>query len=347
MDKKRLEEMLMTMSVSGHEEELQRKVIGWMKEEADQCLTDATGNVISVLNPDSPVKILLCGHIDEIGLIVTKIQSDGFLRVTAAGGVRAPLYLGTHVQINTKKGLIPGVVVTSSVLLKKTDLDCSDLVIDIGASNREEAMQVVSVGDSVCAATDFKYLLNDKMAARAMDNRIGAFIVLEVLKKAKEKGCTNGVYAATTVGEETTMRGAKWATQKVKPTCAVAVDVTYTYDYEGMNSSSLGEAALSKGPVLCHSSIVSKKMNDLLVECANRLGIELQWEICSGRTHTDADQIHFSNDGVPVALVSIPLRYMHSSIETLSLSDVENIIDLLAELVCEYTEKINLNPFDE
>ena len=347
MDIKRLEEMLMTMSVSGHEEELQKKVIGWMKSEVDQCLTDATGNVVSVINPDSPAKILLCGHIDEIGLIITKIQPDGFLSVTSAGGVRATLYLGTQVQIKTKNGIVPGVVVTNGTLVKKTDLDCSDLVIDIGASSKEEAMKVVSVGDSVCAATDFKSLLNNKMAARAMDDRIGAFIVLEALRKAKEKGCTNGVYAATTVGEETTMRGAKWATQKVKPTCAIAVDVTYTYDYDGMSSSSAGEAELCKGPVLCHSSIVSKKMNKMLEECAERLGIPLQWEICSGRTHTDADQIHFSNDGVPVALVSIPLRYMHSSIETLSLSDVENIIDLLAEFVCAYSEETNLNPLEE
>ena len=347
MNQKFLEEMLDTCSVSGHEIELQKKVIDYMKDVSDEIITDATGNVIQVLHPDSPVKVLLCGHIDEIGFIVTHIQGDGSLKVTNAGGVRAVLYLGTHVQIKTKKGIVNGVVITYSSLTKKSDVTSEDLTIDIGASTREEALRYVSIGDCVCAATSYKYLINERMAARAMDNRIGAFIVLEAIRRAKEKGCMIGAYGATTVGEETTMRGAYWASQKVKPTCAIAVDVTYTSDYEGVNGNATGAVSIGKGAVLCHSSIVNKQMNALLKKCAEKLNLELQYEIAAGRTGTDADHVHFTNDGVPVALVSIPLRYMHSSIETLSLKDVRNIIELLAEFLCTFSEEIKLNPFEE
>ncbi len=346
MNREYLETILKTMSVSGHEEELQKKVISYMKPYADQIMTDVTGNVISVLNPESDSKVLLCGHIDEIGFIVTHIQSDGTLKVTNAGGVRAVLYLGSQVQIKTKTGIVNGVVITNGVLTKRNDLSCADLTIDIGAPSKEDALTMVSVGDPVCAKTDVLPLMNDRLAARAMDDRIGAFIVTEALIRAKEKDCKTGVYAATTVGEETTMRGAYWSAAKVKPSCAIAVDVTYTSDYEGADPNSTGEISLGKGPVLCHSSIVSKKMNQLLAECAADLNIGLQYEIAPGRTGTDADKMHFANDGIPTALVSIPLRYMHSSIETLDMKDVEQIIELLAEFVCRYNGDMNLNPFE-
>lgn len=346
MNREYLETVLKTMSVSGHEEELQKKVISHMRSHADDIMSDVTGNVISVLNPDCESKVLLCGHIDEIGFIVTSIQSDGSLKVTNAGGVRAVLYLGTQVQIKTKKGIINGVVITNSSLTKRNDLTCTDLTIDIGASSKEEAAEIVSIGDPICAKTDVLPLMNDRLAARAMDDRIGAFIVTEALIRAKEKGCKTGVYAATTVGEETTLRGAYWSAAKVKPDCAIAVDVTYTSDYDGVNANSTGEICLGKGPVLCHSSIVSKKMNELLKQCADDLNIELQYEIAPGRTGTDADKVHFTNDGIPTALVSIPLRYMHSSVETLDMKDVEQIIELLAEFLCRFNKSINLNPFE-
>ena len=250
MNREYLETVLKTMSVSGHEEELQKKVISHMRSHADDIMSDVTGNVISVLNPDCELKVLLCGHIDEIGFIVTSIQSDGSLKVTNAGGVRAVLYLGTQVQIKTKKGIINGVVITNSSLTKRNDLTCTDLTIDIGASSKEEAAEIVSIGDPICAKTDVLPLMNDRLAARAMDDRIGAFIVTEALIRAKEKGCKTGIYAATTVGEETTLRGAYWSAAKVKPDCAIAVDVTYTSDYDGVNANSTGEICLGNGPVL-------------------------------------------------------------------------------------------------
>lgn len=345
MDKKFLEEMLATGSVGGHEIKLQKKVIEHMQGISDEIIKDTIGNVIQVLNPDSDVKILLCGHIDEIGLIITSIQDDGYIKVNKVGGVRPLLYLGTHVDIETKDGIVNGVVIADPSLFKKSDIEAKDLSIDIGAKSKEEALRHVHVGDPVFASTTYRYLLNDRMAARAFDDRIGAFIILEALKKAKAKGAKVGVYAATTVGEETTAHGAYWASQKVKPTLAIAVDVTYTSDYHGVDSSVSGEVALDKGPVLCKGAMISEKINALLEDSAKELGISLQYEVAGGKTMTDADKIHFTNDGVPVALVSIPLRYMHSSIETLSLKDVKDIIDLLAEFLVRYDKDIDLDPF--
>lgn len=342
MNKQFLEEMIQTCSVSGHEEGLQTKVIQEMETYADCILKDYTGNVISVLNPEADTKILLCGHIDEIGFLVERVEANGMIKVINAGGVRCGQYLGTHVNIHTQNGILSGVIGTNGDLLKNKDLKAEDLFIDIGATSKEDALKHISIGDPICAASDFKYLLNNRMAARAFDDRIGAFIVLETLKKVKEKGTKNGLYSATTVGEETTMRGAYWASQKVKLNCAIAVDVTFTSDYPGGHSA--GEVALDDGPVLCLSSIVNKKLNTLLKECADDLNMKVQYELAAGRTGTDADNIHFTNDGVPVALVSIPLRYMHSSIETLSLKDVEEIIDLLAEFVCRFDASLDLNP---
>lgn len=336
MDTKFLEEMIQTMSVSGYEEELQAKVIKHVEPFADKILRDATGNVISVINPGSANKIMLSGHIDEIGLVIVNITSDGYLKVVKAGGIRPVLYLGTHVQIKTKNGIVAGVVVTNSSLTSNANVKDTDLFIDIGATSKEDALKYVQVGDSVCAATDFRYLINNRMAARAMDDRIGAFIILEVLRRAKERGCTNGVYASTSVGEETTMRGAWWASQKIKPSVGIAVDVTFAVDHPGGDPNFGGDIKLDGGPSLCHSSIVSKVINNRLDELAVKLKMPIQHEVSTAYTHTDADKIHFSNDGVPVALVSIPLRYMHSSIEVLSLTDVENIIELLVEYVCTY-----------
>ena len=334
MNTKFLEEMLETMSVSGYEEELQAKVSAYTQDVADEIITDETGNVISVINPKAEKRILLSGHIDEIGMVISNIQNDGFLRVVKAGGIRPVLYLGSHVNIKHEDKIISGVVVTNSDLVDKAKIKDSDLIIDIGVNSKEEALKYVSVGDSVCAATDYKYLVNDRLAARALDDRIGAFIVLEVLREAKKRGCKNGIYALTAVGEETTCRGAYWGSQTVKPHEAFAIDVTYATDYPGSNPNASGDIKIGGGPAICHSSIVSKRMNKKLISLAKDLDIKLQEEVSPAYTYTDADKIHFSNDGVATALVSIPLRYMHSSVEVLSLKDVQEIIDLLTEYVC-------------
>ena len=345
MNKEFLFEMLDTMSVSGNEIGLQKKVIKEMMPFADEIRTDYTGNVICVLNPEADFKVLLAGHIDEIGLIVTHIRSDGLLKVAKAGGIRPSVYPGHQVMIHHGNEKIPGVVVLSDDM--KGDIKDKDLIIDIGAKDAEDARRYVEEGDPAHLNTYHLRLQNDLLCARGIDDRGGAFIVLEALKKAKEMGCKIGVYAATTVGEETTMRGAYWAASQVKPNVAIAVDVTYAQDYPGTDPAESGDVKLGTGPVICNSSIANKKVNDLLKTCAKENNIPYQIESFLGRTGTDADKMHQTGEGVVTALLSLPLRYMHSPSEVCHLSDIKYAINLLATFLCTVNGATNLNPFVE
>src|SRR5699024_5259810 len=167
-------------------------------------------------------------------------------------------------------------------------------------------------------------------------SRIGVYIIMEALKRARERGCKAGVYAASTTGEETTKTGAYWCSTRIRPTLAIVVDVTYTSDCIGMNPAEMGTVELGKGPVLCNSPIVVKEWNQKLEDCAKEAGIPVQREAASRLSYTDADKIHFSNEGVPVVLVSIPLRYMHMPCEVADENDVENCIELIARFLTAY-----------
>ena len=345
MNKEFLFEMLDTMSVSGHEISLQKKVIKEMTPYADQIRTDKTGNVICVLNPEADFKVLLAGHIDEIGLIVTHICGNGLLKVANAGGIRVNTYPGHQVMIHHGENKIPGVVVMNDAM--KGDIKDKDLYIDIGAKDAEDARKYVEEGDPVHLNTYHLPLQNDLLCARGIDDRGGAFIVLEALKKAKEMGCKIGVYVATTVGEETTMRGAYWAASQVKPDVAIAVDVTYAQDYPGTDPAESGDVKLGGGPVICNSSVANKKVNDLLKACAKEKQIPYQIESFLGRTGTDADKMHQTGEGVVTALLSLPLRYMHSPSEVCQISDIEYAVNLLASFLCTINKDTNLDPFAE
>lgn len=344
MNKDFLYTLLDSMSVSGHEIALQKKVIAEMKPWCDQILTDYTGNVISTINPDAPFKVMLCGHIDEIGLIVTHIQEDGLVRVVKAGGIRAGVYPGHQVVIYGYAQTVYGAVIHSKDM-EKADLKTEDLIIDIGARDAADARQYIQEGDPVHLNTYHQELLNGHLCARAIDDRGGAFIILEALKRAKERGCAIGVCAVTTVGEETTMRGAHWAGSRIQPNVAIAVDVTFAQDYPGTNPNESGNIRLGKGPVICNSSIANRKVNDLLKACAKDKGIPYQMESFVGHTGTDADKLHFVGSGVVTALLSLPLRYMHAPSEVCHLDDIKNAIELLADFLCCIDENTDLDPF--
>lgn len=344
MNKEFLYTLLDNMSVSGHEISLQKKVIAEMKPYCDEIRTDYTGNVISILNPEAPFKVMLAAHIDEIGLIITHIQEDGLLRVAKSGGIYARTYPGHQVVVHGFGGSVYGAVVNSKDM-DKSELKDGDLYIDIGAKDAADARKYVQEGDPVHLNTYHQEMLNGYLSARAVDDRGCAFIILEALKRAKEKGCRIGVYAATTVGEETTMRGAYWAGSAVQPNVAIAVDVTFASDYPGTSAKDSGSVKLGKGPVICNSSIANRKVNDLLKVCATAKGIPYQMESYMGRTGTDADKIHFTGTGVTTALLSLPLRYMHSPSEVCHLDDIEHSIELLAEFLCRIDETTDLDPF--
>ena len=343
MNQEFLFEMLDTMSVSGHEITLQKKVIAHMQPYAHEIRTDATGNVICVLNPEAEFKVLLAGHIDEIGLVVTHIRSDGLLKVAKAGGIRPGVYPGHQVMIYHDGEKIPGVVIYNDAM--KGDIKDKDLYIDIGAKDAENARKFVEEGDPVHLNTYHLPLQNDLLCARGIDDRGGAFIVLEALKKAKEMGCKIGVYTATTVGEETTTRGAYWAASQVKPNVAIAVDVTYAQDYPGTDPAESGDVKLGAGPVICNGSMANKKVNDLLKQCAKDKQIPYQLETFMGHTYTDADKMHQTGTGVVTALLSLPLRYMHSPSEVCHTQDISHAIELLAAFLCTIDGNTVIDPF--
>lgn len=347
MDQVFLMEMLHTASVSGNEAVLEKKIYDYMEntKACDEVRTDEIGDVIGILNPDSPCKILLCGHADEIGLMITAVTEQGMLKVTKIGGIYPSCYLGQKVRIHTSQGILYGAVVNTRELSKKKDLEPKDLTIDIGADSKEEALKQVSLGDTITLDTDCRELLNDKITGRALDNRLGAFIVMQALLLAKEKGAKAGIYSAATVGEETTRNGAYFTSSRIHPTMAIAVDVTYTSDYPGVSEAETGEIKVGGGPVLCNNPSVHKKINEMLLNAAKRLNQKIQIEAANGQTSTDGDVVHQSGDGVPFALISIPLRYMHSPAEVGSLKDVEACIELLAEFLAEMPEDVDLKLF--
>ena len=330
MNKEFLHELLNTPSVSGHEEEIQRKAIKYTAAFCDKQEVDATGNVLHRINPDAPYQVLMMGHIDEIGFLVTHIDESGMIKVMSNGGLRLPLYVGARVQILHEGTKVPGVVSVVKDLVGNKEIKASDLTIDIGAESKEEALKFAVPGDPVCADTLVQDLAGERFTSRAMDNRTGSFVVMEALRRAKELGASIGVTAATTVGEETSMRGAAWAAASHPWDLAIAVDVTYVSDCPGTNPADTGDVKLGGGPVLCTATIVNKQANRLFVQTAEEKGIKIQWEVASGYTGTDADRAHISSKGIPVALVSIPLRYMHSSVEVADYRDIENAIELLS-----------------
>lgn len=342
MNDKFLYDMLQTTAVSGHEEALQDKVIDYMRESSHQILKDGIHNVVCALNPESSARILITAHADEIGLVVTAVTEDGFLSVTKTGGIYCGTYPGHKVRVVTRQKTLYGSVLHHHELAGKKDLSPADLLIDIGASSKAEAEEWVTPGDFVVFDTDYRTLLGNRLSARALDDRIGIFCIMEALKKAGERGCEVGVFCASTVGEETSKNGAFWVSSSLKPAIAIVVDVTGTSDYEGIKSSEGGDIKLGKGPVLLHHPLSHKKINDHLIKAAEHSGISIQAEVGAGRTCTDADQIHFSNQGVPVAVVSVPLRYMHTPGEVCDRMDVEGCIDLLAEFLCQMKEEDEL-----
>lgn len=333
MDRNFLHNILSQISVSGYEEPVQEVIKEHMSIFSDEIKTDEMGNIVCIVNPESPVKIMLSAHADEIGLMVTRITENGRVQAIERGGIIPETYPGQRVQICTDNGIIYGVVEVYRNLFKKEGLKATDFLIDIGASTREEAKKYVALGNPVVLDSNIRELMNDRISARALDDRIGVFIIMEALKRAKEKGCEVGVYAAATVGEETTKTGAYWTSSRMKPSLAVVVDVTYCSDCSGMNPAEMGDVVLGGGPVLCNSPIVVKELNRKMEQCAARIGMKTQREAASRLSYTDGDQIHFSNQGVPIVLVSIPLRYMHAPGEMADMKDVKDCIELIAEFL--------------
>lgn len=347
MNKKFLEKMIETPSPSGDEITLQKLWIEEMKDHCDEIQTDYSGNAYAVLNPQADFKVLLAGHADEIAFMVTHIDDNGFISVTKAGGINPKLALGSRVRIYGKE-IIKGVVGVKAEHKggSKGEVNPEDLIIDVGATSKDDIKDIVSVGDYIIYDVDYEYLRNNNFAGRGLDNRTGSFIVAEVVKALKDKAINVGVYAVSTVNEETNMSGAYFAAAKVKPNIAIACDVTFATDTPGSNPKKEGQVKLGGGPVLAKGSLINYKINDLLKSAANAMDIPLQLELTPRLTGTDADKMKFTGEGVPVALVSLPLRYMHSPSEVVNLKDMQMEIDLIVKMIEDLKGNENLKPLE-
>jgi len=272
MNRDFLYDLLKTGSVSGNETAIEKKIYDYMKDKADAVEVDELGNVTAALNPNSHFKVLMTGHADEIGLMVTAVSDDGMLKVTNIGHVYPSIFPGHKVRIYTDHGVIYGAVVNTKEVRENKELEASGLLIDIGASSKDEALTAVALGDTVTFDTDVRELLGGRITGRALDDRLGAFIVMEALSLASESGVSLGAYASATTGEETTMNGAYFTASRIRPNIAVAVDVTYTSDHAGIDTALTGDIRLGAGPVLCNNPSVHKKVNALLREAAQKPG---------------------------------------------------------------------------
>lgn len=339
------ETLLSTYSPSGREEVIQEKWLDYVSEFADEVQTDLAGNAYGILNPGADFKVLLAGHADEIAFMINHIDDKGFLSVVKAGGINPKLALGNRVKVLGNE-MVSGVVGVTAEHHggSKGEVKPEDLYIDCGFKSKEEAEKFVSIGDYILYSFDYEYLQNDLIVGRGLDNRTGSFIVAEVLKALKGKEINVGVYAVSTVNEETNMGGAYFAASKVKPSMAIACDVTFATDFPNMNPKKHGQVDLSGGPVITKGAPINFRINDLLESAASDLDMKLQYELTPRMTGTDADKMRLTGDGVAVALVSLPLRYMHSPSEMVSMKDIESEIELLAKMIENLSGKEDLRP---
>ncbi|MCY6957443.1 M20/M25/M40 family metallo-hydrolase [Clostridium brassicae] len=343
-----LEELLTTSSPSGNEVEIQKKWMTYVKNFAHEVETDIAGNVIAIVNKDKPFKVMLAGHCDEIAFMVNYIDSNGYLYLTKAGGISPKLALGMRVKVLGKNRVIKGVVGVKAEHQggAKDEIKIEDIFIDCGANSEEDIKKHVEIGDYVIYDLDYEYTLNNNLIGRGLDNRTGAFIVAEVLRRVSEINANVSVYAVSTVNEETNMGGAYFAGSNIQPTMAIACDVSFATDYPTIDNRRDGNVKLGKGPILSKGAPINKKINHLLENAAKENNIPIQYELTPRLTGTDADKIRFSGKGVPVALVSLPLRYMHSPSEIVNLTDIENEIELLVATILKLKGNESLKPLE-
>ncbi|MFQ3544733.1 M20/M25/M40 family metallo-hydrolase [Halobacillus rhizosphaerae] len=352
MDQSRLNflmELLKTPSPSSMEMAIQKRWIEEMKPVADEIRTDHAGNAMAVLNPEADFKIMLAGHCDEIALVINRIDERGYLHFDKMGGINPKAAVGMKVTVLGYKKAITGVIGVNAQHHGglKGDFDLEELFIDCGAQSKEEMEGLVQIGDLAVYKRSPEVLMDRYVSGRGLDNRTGQFIVGEVVRKLAEKNLKVGVYAVSTVNEETNMGGAYFAAAAIEPDLALACDVTFATDYPGVNQNKHGDIRLEGGPVLAKGAPINRKINQLLEKTATSLSMKVQYELTPRATGTDADRMRLTGKGVPVSLVSLPLRYMHSPVETASIKDMDEEIELLTEMIANMTGNESLNPLED
>jgi putative aminopeptidase FrvX len=332
-----LQTLVNTPSPVGHETRGQRVWLDYAKQFAEETFSDAYGNCVAVLNKGGSPRLMLAGHADEIGLVVSYINEEGFLYVRKMGGVDAAITKAQRVVIHSNNGPVRGVVGNIAPHLMKDEKEpkvpkIHDLFIDIGVANRKEAEKLVQIGDPITLSDEFELLRNDLAVARAFDNRIGTFAVIETLRLLKESKAKlqAEVCAVSNVQEEVGLLGARQIAYSLKPDVALVIDVTHATDYPTISKVQHGDVKVGSGPTLTHGGCNHPEVVARLEQIAKGKKIPLQHEAMSSTSGTDTDAIFWTRGGIPSALISLPNRYMHSPVEVVSLKDLELIPALLA-----------------
>ncbi len=328
-----------TPAPSGFEEPVQKI---WKEEVEKFCpdiSKDVHGNLTAVLNGGKERSIMIVGHSDEVGLIINYINDDGFIFVRPIGGIDPTILASQRARILTKKGPVPAAIGRTSLHLltaaqRDKKLEMHDVWLDIGAKNRKDAEKYVNIGDPVIFGGDYEEMTNGTAISRCWDNRIGVYIVAETLRKlSKVKNLKNTVYGVSSVQEETGVWGAGNPAYNFKPNAAIAIDVIPTSDQPEIPKERFGVTKLGLGPVITRGVRTNNKLADELIGAAKRKNMKMQIDVDYGHTWTDADPISQSRGGVAIGVVSVATRYLHSSVETLSLNDIDLTVDLLAEFI--------------
>jgi putative aminopeptidase FrvX len=309
--------------------------------------TDRLGSSIVRVGDARPL-VAVVGHIDEIGLAITHVDEKGFAYFTPIGGWDAQILVGQRLEVRTKDGPVTGVVGRKPIHLLKDEqrkkaAELDGLHLDIGAADRDEALEMIRIGDPAVIAGEPVKLAGSRLVSRSMDNRLGAYVALEFARRCSERGELAGsVAGVAAVQEEIGLYGARTSAYQLEPDIAVVVDVTHATDAPGVEEKQSGSHHLGSGPVIGRGSTLSPKVFELLAETAEREGIDHTIEVSGRSTHTDADSYQISRAGIATGLVSIPLRYMHSPVEMVDLADVEATIELLVAFASSLDADVDL-----
>jgi putative aminopeptidase FrvX len=303
---------------------------------------DHYGNVYASINSGAKLRIMLSGHLDEIALIVTHIDKDGFIWLSGVGGWQTSVLLGQRLRLLAKDGDLIGVIGTKPTHLIDPDdrnkaPKLEDIWLDVGL-NADEVKAKVRVGDVGVIEQPVVEFGNGRIASKALDNRVGAFVVLEVLRVLKEKGCQHHVITVGSTQEEIGLYGAKIAAFKLEPHAAIAVDVTFETSQPGSNVKKTGESAFGSGANLTISPMTSPIMNNGIQDIAKKENLALTTAAAANYSGTDADEIILARAGIPTAVLSVPVRHMHSPSEMVDTADIQTTIDLMVAYIMSLPE---------
>ena len=326
-------------SPTGFEASGQKLWLDFIRPYVDACHLDNYGTAYGVINPDAPFRVVIEGHADEISWFVNYISDDGFIYVVRNGGVDHQIAPGKRVNIHTPKGIVRGVFGWPAIHTRRDEESnltpkTQNLTIDVGAEKKEEVLEMgIHVGCVVTYDDPLEVINNTYFVGRALDNRMGGFCVAEVARMLHENNIELpfALYIVNSVQEEVGLRGAEMVTQQIKPHVAIVTDVTHDTHTPLLSAKKLGDIRCGKGPSITYAPAVHYKLLDLIIQAAEAAEIPFQREAASRSTGTDTDAFAYSNGGVPSALISLPLKYMHTTVEMAHIDDVLNVSKLIFE----------------